>query len=1155
MQCSDNPVTESSGHGCMDHPSMMAGSQRSSVAISSSSLNLSSMSDTPTTSMGVLTSKVQPLNDLSEMQLSQPTLESKTPFTVSPQNAADKGEVQHSYEPDTESSGTLMCGSNNSSSLKIVGSQSCNSADSSPHLSSVSRQSTPMIDGLSSMVPVPSGCEMRRSISSVKTLHESHFQPTADGAHSDKLLPASCDSGTHQNNIAGNEHDCETREGVEYECHIGKFNAKDNTRQVPKELRPSKSSNQPEDIRQERSRSAQRYSNSEDESSESPNVVPKAKHRCRSLLPKKEKRKNVADNQSVTDSKVPYGKNYQQNTSKTGIEGKKAEVKRESVTVLKAKAEVHYPGYSSGWSSSSDSEMNKNIIVTTQGSEEKENQLSNSSSVKSTISTSSWTSSEEDDKEKQLQQKSSSKPSDLKSVRCGVSVDLPGYERMFNKECCETRDSRKITEQTEDSIPLALDSEDMEMEPQAHGGSQQQDGSATDVTVISETQEVLSDVGSMSNFEVVAEQLGSPVIPLQNYLKVTQQDSALNGSIPCCQENQAGSCVPSSNTKSRTSAVLPAGNDKSDNRTRKQKRKRLLEKIKKRHPRHRFSDMGDSASSAESRRIDSCLRRKVRLSAKEFNICCMKKQSNRQKGQSKCTSDSEFVCPSSRRLTSLSRRSTTIQKSVSVSVDEKVKRIGKRSEEAPMSTDKQRSKYPECEPSDRMISKQERKVDHALSPKSVSKPIQSQSPNGNELNLKQHAVTKKANLRKKTAKEVIKFSSDSEPDFEPPPFKKRKPCPNFSQPRKQKTILLDKMYSSAEVHNVPSKLSTEEKLKYGSESSTENGSDLEVTCEFSVSKQHPLTVKGQYQGTTNTGKENALAQSKISTEHSLEIADLFKSSGDNTKEEFEASVHTTDLKIDGNFSSNQNSAVAEGKSQSAVSDTSSSDLSNGDGATNWHLKKGTADSLSRNHRISDSTKATGSLKCSKMNSSSSSSSSDEEPDSVADCSTTNEANIDKTGRPLDRTAQAEKSLSSLPRPHEIAVNVCGTPLPKQELELKLTPVPCVDSELKKVEENSSESSDEVEDTGLSSKPTFLSQPLQEGISQQSSSRRSMQSSDKKLLPDKSSLSKFSSVRRPPRFLFSRSSVKKNVPRQLHELKKSNNKPKGSYESENSTGRF
>lgn len=1165
VQYSDEPVTESSGHGGVDHPSsMMAGSQSGRIAISSSiSLNSSSMSDTPANSMAVFTSKVavsRSPNDLSEIQLRQPTLESKTPFRVSPQHAADKDKD----EPDIESIGTMTCGSNNSSLLKIVCSQSGNSADSFPHSSAVSQKSTPTIDALLSVVAIASGCETRQSISTLKTPLQSYFQPTADEAHSDELLTASCDTGTHQN-ITGSVLDCEMKKVDEHEHHIGRFKAKDKTRQVPKELRSRKSSDQPVDFKRERIGSAQSNSNSEEENGDSPNVVPKVKHGCRYLPPKKEKRKNITENQSVTDKSSPLKNTaYQQNTSKTGVGGKKAKVEQQSVSVLKAKAQVHYPGYSSGWSSSSDSETKKDIVVTTQGSEERENQLSNSSSIKSTISTSSWTSSEEGDKEQQLQQKSSSKLSDIESVGCGRSVYQPGYEH--NKECCEGDDNRKTTEQTQDSIPLAPDSVDMEMEPQAHEGSQRQDGTPTDVTVIPETQEVLSDIDGVSNSEVVAEQLGSPIIPMQNYLQITKQGSTSSESLPCYQENQT---VHSSSIESKTAhlglspsdmdshlVLPPAASDKSNNQNRRQKQKKLLEKIKKRHPRRGFSDMGDSASSADSRRIDSCLRRKVRLSAKVFQTYCMKKWSNRQKGPSiqgdeqnannvdssiaKCISDSEFVCPSSRRLMSLSRGDTTLQKSVSLSVDEKVERSGKRSEKAPVSTDKQLSEVSEGEPLVRVISKQKtRKVDHALSPKSVSKPSQSQSLNSNALYLKQHMVTKKANLRKRkrTAKNVIKISSDSESgDFEPPPFKKRKPCPNFLQQRKKKPTILDKIYSA----EVPLKLSTKEKLRSGSEP-LEKSSDSEVTCDLIVSKQRPLTVKGQYQRTTSADKEKATTQSTTFTGCSHESSDFSQSSNKSTKGRFEASAHTPNLEMDSKFSVKEGSAVTEEKKgQSTASDTSSSDSSDCDDETNCHLEKDAVDSpsqLGENRRISDPTKVAGSLNCSRTNSSRSTSSSDEEPDSDTNFYATNKLTIDKTsfiGQPLDRTAKVRKSLSSS--------------LQRQ----------CVDNRQKKSEETSSESSDELEGISRSSKLSFLPQPLEEVTSQQpkrSRNANTLQSSDKKFSADKSSLSETPSVRKPPRFLFSRSSVKKNVPWQLSEVKKLNNKPKGSYESENSTGKL
>ena len=1158
-QHSDEPVTALCHDSSKASLSPMAsGSQDSCLAYSSHVPQ--SSSPTPNTSTTLVTSTralSQLPSDSNENQVHQHTCNynsTETPPKASHPPVVDNDVIQRLDDRNT----TETHDSINPSSLRMARCQSGDSVNSSPRSSSIiSRQSTPTIDPSNDTMAVDrspgdsSGHRTRLSTSKSKTPPETCSQPTADEGvahHSNEPVSASHNTGTHQTST-GDELDCSTRDGVE-QAHT---KPEGNARQMCRESRSSKSLRQPSELRQKRVRSVRRYSSSEEFSDESLNEGPKTRRTRRSLPPKKEKKKKIDEKQSTAADKAPSAKNtpQKQKTGKPGTGRKKAEFKRESVSVLKSKAQVRYPGYSSGWSSPSDSETNKDVTVEAQAKEEKENlsdQHSNPTSVKSTISTSSWTSSEGDNEEHQLQGKVMGEQSESRADGEGSGVGQVGleHEDVPNKECDEEGDNGKVAE---DSVPLAPESVDMDMEPQPQentGTSQHEETSQVDVTVIPETQEALDDVDGGLSSELVTECPGSPVIPLQNGSNTTEQVNFVS------RFTSPGKCsshsISPKGETAKTAALLrkrmsmsdidshlippSVTSDKSCDQTRKEKRKRLLEKIKKRHI---LSDVGDSASSTDSRGIDSCLRRKVKLSAKVFGTYRMKKPSNKppskssslQDGEGSATeidssvekksrSDTEFV-----RLSSTKNTTAPVRKVIPTSIDKGDKDNGQKSDQTATLTE---DRYV-----GRVVSKQKKR---ATACKESSEPT-----------FKEYTVKKKVNSKKRTSKEVIEVSSESESgDFKPPPFKKRKPLPNFLRPRKTKPTLLDDLYNS--------KPDTTENLKSGNESCHEKDSDSELTGDVSISKQpHPTTVEVHHQGTTKTAKMKTAAQTTkvTSTGSSKQNPDCLKSPRH---------------KLDGNLSSKQNSAVAQGKShsESDADVTSRSESSDSNGETDNRPKEDARDSplskLDKTGKISNSTKTTDLLDQSRSSTSSSSTIFSDEERELVIPSTTHHKPVDDpsiVGRPLDRTSKTAKS-SLQRKKRETAVNKIGGAMPKQEL--KVVPLQGEDSKQNnssKSEESSSESEEEIDHASGSRRSTTLPQPVQKA--QPPRNLEHAKSLSNKKSPLKRSRYQTSPVHKPPKFLFSRSTTKKNSSQQVSELKKPSSKPRDNSGSKTSTSKL
>ena len=390
------------------------------------------------------------------------------------------------------------------------------------------------------------------------------------------------------------------------------------------------------------------------------------------------------------------------------------------------------------------------------------------------------------------------------------------------KHCTGAEDNKlqMISGSIEEVLPLAPESVDMdyEVEIQKSSSTGEQETAAalqSEVTVIPETQETCT---GNDNSEVEVDNPGSPDIPLQNCPNKTD-----GASVVACSSGQKDPereltsipSIPQVSTVLHTekpfsdkdsTLMLSVSSDTSEDRnlTRKRKRKRLLEKLKKRpYPKRQLnmkcwhSDVGNLSSTSESRRIDSCSGRRARLSAKAFGVYhCMPKPLKRHatqggKGKSSINanskSDSEFIHSSSRKLLSLSRRKECTKRVVNdIPANDDERAFDTR--DILLSTEENDSSKEQKE----SVTEKLTDSNDEHSDKSSSEH-RTKEADGEGLSASASTVCAKTSgvsvdVDKQTAltvEEVVEVSSDSDSvDFvAPTQFKRRRPRPNISQRR------------------------------------------------------------------------------------------------------------------------------------------------------------------------------------------------------------------------------------------------------------------------------------------------------------------------------------------------------------------------------------
>lgn len=916
-------------------------------------------------------------------------------------------------------------------------------------------------------------------------------------------------------------------------------------------------------------RSVYSYGSSEEDHSALLKTVAK-KSRKQPLPPKTEKKKKVSKRkrQSVTASQVRSDKTSPpcRRTSKVIDE------EANSSTVLKSKAEVQYPGYSSEWSSC-ESVTNE---ATTDNKGRRESGDCHSGS-RSTISTSSWTSSEGDNK-KGKTNKVQDGPKG-KRQKCGICSDNGQSEYMPGDNSAADSWRVPITEDVCEPVPLAPDSvSDMEVEPsmQTNSNHQQESSSVAsqaEVTVIPETQETHNDFDDGEKSKLEDDHEGSPVIPLQNSHK-TADRASLNDKGDDAHESTSN--VDSKNGKNKMSAIPSAkstlsdmdshlaGSDQSENITSEHKRKMLLETIKERNPRYKSSQLRDYASNTESRETDSCLRRKVKLAAKVFGTYRVKKQSNSPPSKGSLTvdeenisigaetvyalsiSDSEFSRPALRKQLSLCLRKRNPKKMSSpVSIDDIVENDVQEGRITGKCVHKQQSELSEDDHSDIALFKHKAKdTDSGVSTTNASEIAQSPSSTNSRLGVEVNDVTKKTKTKqkKRTTREVISISSDSESEaFEPPPFKKRKPCPSFKQQRPRERTK-DKKVDSDEVSRTSKHLNVPD-----SEHCPEKCGDSYAPIDNSVAEHHLMSCDKE--GKTSLHDTTTLKTASLTEKASLASQKLKVNYSDNGSKRGDEVC--TKTKACNKFVSKLGMVSTETRSNSDTgsSDSSDSDEDEKDTPTKGHFSKRRPIVLS-----SKFFEPRGRTDSSKVNSSSSGSvsSSDEE------VATSSHAIVDR------HTSKVVKDGSSLTeKGHVKAVHQANvTTSPKHELKCTLKPSQCGDTTQNyETEDSSSESQDEVDNTKCVQKPIISLQPaLRNGVRHTKEPRKESinpaQVHSKKPTSQKNIQSRTSFVHRPSRFLFTSSIVKKNFPKQMHDfVGKQSAKSQDSYESDDSTGKM
>ena len=659
------------------------------------------------------------------------------------------------------------------------------------------------------------------------------------------------------------------------------------------------------------------------------------------------------------------------------------------------------------------------------------------------------------------------------------------------------------TPSTHESTTLALDSVDLEMESKIHnntGEPQQLEGPVTsqlEVTVIPETQEILTDSTST---ESVAQLPGSPVIPLQN------KDPAL----PYCLHRpvnvMTGGIVRTGMQPSFSdvdSYVLDSmASDTSEDQAKDNVRTRLLGKAKKRHSRYAYmhSNVGDSSESGGSH---SCVRRrKAKLISRMFDTSHLNKHPYRR-GLSRANvkshtvrSDSEFIHPSPHQLASASlsfckRKSLKLR--IKNSGASKTESDDQKNQQKEISMREPQSIHSEDKPLVEEKTKQKpSEADSGISStNSVSEIAPSPSTSDTQQNPESHTMIKKSKSKKRVSREVINISSGSESaEFEPPPFKKRKPRPNYSHQRKQKPTLIDEVYSTTETTSA-TKLNVDahNTTGAGKRTSTSLGTP-KVDRDSGVSTQQPLT-----EGSVHLKSSDTTVAEENTTDAMQHIAPV------NYSEQTLQSTTEREL----------SKTIGRPKSESSDSSISDGDEGMKSDSIKISMKKDLDYDMSQ-----------------KLENCSASSSSDDSIDGTKFQGTIGIA-PGTHGQPSEGSKVKKDGPSSFRSEQEETLSKT-----KRATSLEWQPVPTlshVDSAQGGSKQDVSDSSDDavMEKTAIpAQQPICICGDTKNQIRESAS--RSARSTKK------SSLQITSSVHRPPRFLFSKSTLKKNYSQQLTELK-------------------
>ena len=704
------------------------------------------------------------------------------------------------------------------------------------------------------------------------------------------------------------------------------------------------------------------------------------------------------------------------------------------------------------------------------------------------------------------------------------------------KHCTGAEDNKlqMISGSIEEVLSLAPESVDMdyEVEIQKSSSTGEQETAAalqSEVTVIPETQETCT---GNDNSEVEVDNPGSPDIPLQNCPNKTD-----GASVVACSSGQKDPereltsipSIPQVSTVLHTekpfsdkdsTLMLSVSSDTSEDRnlTRKQKRKRLLEKLKKRpYPKRELnmkcwhSDVGNLSSTSESRRIDSCSGRRARLSAKAFGVYhCMPKPLKRHatqggKGKSSINanskSDSEFIHSSSRKLLSLSRRKECTKRVVNdIPANDDERAFDTR--DILLSTEENDSSKEQKE----SVTEKLTDSNDEHSDKSSSEH-RTKEADGEGLSASASTVCAKTSgvsvdVDKQTAltvEEVVEVSSDSDSvDFvAPSQFKRRRPRPNISQRKRNNSKGHSDKFSPSSVqdHSLATSIANDKPSAVRCmDSSTSNATDT---------LSEPLMItnsEDKHEVSSHRCEEKVDTQS--GTTHSLTPSSdgLEPGEGEGNKP---TSRKTSDRTLNG-------------------SDSSESEADNGntsDGEREGRSKRNAWRTPNSEDRVDKTT----SENHQKSSSSSSSTSSDEE----------SRAKVNPPGK-VPSSGGEQKSGGGV-RASSTTSHIGGR-----------VPPHVSSSQVAESSESCSETDSEVEKEVSPSKLNTKSI----GKEEQSKARVG---SPKKLSPKKRSPLK--DAHRPPRFLFSRFNAKKNFTQPALKIKNPNpvENLKGTCETGNSTG--
>lgn len=961
---------------------------------------------------------------------------------------------------------------------------------------------------------------------------------------------------------------------------------------VHKELRSSSLS--AADVSSARKRDVYSYISSSEDGSSVFNAnaepkIPSNKKKTRRTLPKKYGFQSRIEDMACTS--ISHEKNKVKSSGTTTYR-EEAGSKSQSSPALRSRVSLRYPGYSSGWSSSdSETTCNMDNVISTQTAngdqkEKLDDQFSAPNSINSTVSTSSWTSSERENQSHPVSNNgqfesghsvdsqihgddsiasnclSNSGGIDVNNIKdqvplanvvsgpieqespAGIISDLDEQDSPAdiisgrNEQDSPGDDISGLngqepvpsvgegnTSSTHESTSFAPDSVDLEMESKIHnntGESQQLEGpvaSQLEVTVIPETQETLTDSTST---ESVAQCPGSPVIPLQN--KDLALPYRLHRSVNVMTVGGVRTGVQPSFSDMDSYVLDSMASDTSEDQAKDNVRTKLLGKAKKRHSRYAYihSNVGDSSESGGSH---SCVRRrKAKLISRMFDTSHLNKhpyrrglsRTNLKSRTSVPRSDSEFVHPSPHQLTSASlsfcKRKSLKLRIVKNSGASKTESDDQKNQHKEISVRERQSIHSEDKPLVEEKTKQKpSEADSGISSTNLSEIVQSPSTSDTQQNPESHSTIKKSKSKKRVSREVISISSGSESaEFEPPPFKKRKPRPNCSHQRKQKPSLIDEVYSTAETTSA-TKLNVDDHntTGVGKQTSTSLGTP-KVDCDSEipgVSTQQPLT-----DGSVHLKSSDTTVAEENMTDAMQHIAQI------NYSEQTLQSTAERELIGRPNCGD---------KSESTSSDSS---ISDGDEGTKSNsikvsIKKDLYYDMSQ-----------------KLENCSASSSSDDSIDG-----TKFQGTIGIAPGTHGQLSEGSKTIKDGPssfrsEQKETLSKMKGATSPEWQSVLTQS---YVDSAQGGSKQDASDSSDDavMEKTAI---------PAQQPICGDTKNQIRESAIRSVCSTKKSSLQITSSVRRPPRFLFSKSTLKKNYSQQLTELK---NPPlKANLKAENYSGK-